>query len=63
MDFQMKTFETSVRKFNPEVPPALEDIVLRSCAPSRNARLALSEVIERLDRLAAPPAPPSPPEA
>ena len=52
LDFQMKTFETSVREHNPDVPPALEDIVLRSCAPSRKARLSLSEVIARLDRLA-----------
>jgi serine/threonine protein kinase len=51
LDFQIKTFETSVREHNPEVPPALEDIVLRSCAPSRSARLSLSEVITRLDRL------------
>ena len=52
LDFQIKTFETSVRELNHDVPPALEDIVLRSCAPSRTARLGLSEVIARLDRLA-----------
>ena len=52
LDFQMKSFETSVRQYSPSVPPALEDIVMRSCAPSRKARLTLSEVISRLDRLA-----------
>jgi len=51
MDLQIKSFETSVREYNPKVPPALEDIVLRSCAPSRRARLSMSEVIARLDRL------------
>jgi serine/threonine-protein kinase len=51
MDFEMKSYETSVREYNPECPPALEDVVLRSCAPSRRARLSLSEVIQRLDRL------------
>jgi len=52
MDLQTKNFERSVRDHNPEVPPALEDIVLRSCAPSRRARLSLAEVISRLERLA-----------
>ncbi len=52
MDLQTKTFETSVRKYNAEVPEALEEIVLRSCALSRRARLTLSEAIARLDRLA-----------
>lgn len=52
MDRQMRSFETSVREYNPEVPPALEEIVLRSCAPSRHARLTLTEVVNRLDRLA-----------
>ena len=51
IDFQMQTFETSVREHNPGVPQALEDIVLRSCAPSRAARLSLAEVIGQLDRL------------
>lgn len=44
--------ETSVRKYNPNVSPALEEIVLRSCAPSRRGRLTLTDVIHRLDRLA-----------
>jgi len=57
LDFQIKTFETSVREHNPDVSPALEDIVLRACAPSRSARLSLSDVITRLDRLVAPPEP------
>ena len=52
MDLQAKTYERSVRDHNPDVPAALEEIVLRSCAPSRRARLTLSEVIQRLDRLA-----------
>ena len=51
MDMQMKSFETSVHDHNPDVPAALEDIVLRSCAPSRKARLTLADVISRLDRL------------
>jgi serine/threonine-protein kinase len=51
MDFEMQSYETSVREYNPDCPPALEDIVLRSCAPSRRARLSLGEVIQRLDRL------------
>ena len=63
MDFQLETFETSVRDHNPAVPPALEDIVLRSCALSRNARLSLSEVIARLDRLAASPPPSEAPDS
>jgi len=57
LDTQIQNFETSVREYNPECPPALEDIVLRSCAPSRSARLSLSEVIRRLDRLGAVGAP------
>jgi serine/threonine-protein kinase len=52
MDLQMDSFETSVREHNPDCPTALEDVVLRSCSPSRSARLTLSEVIRRLDRLA-----------
>jgi serine/threonine protein kinase len=51
LDRQMRSFETSVREHNPDCPAALEDIVLRSCAPSRSARLSLAEVIQRLDRL------------
>jgi hypothetical protein len=52
-DLQMKSFETSVRDYNPEVPAALEEIVLSSCALSRRARPSLSEVISKLDRLMA----------
>lgn len=52
-DAQIKNFETSVREYNPECPPGLEDVILRSCSPSRSARLTLSEVIRRLDRLGA----------
>jgi len=51
IDLQVKSLETSVCEHNPDVPSALEDIVLRSCAPSRKARLSLAEVIMRLDRL------------
>lgn len=51
MDLQLRSFETSVRQHNPDVSEALEDVVLRSCAPSRRARLTLAEVIARLDRL------------
>ncbi|MFO7899481.1 MAG: serine/threonine-protein kinase [Planctomycetota bacterium] len=52
-DAQIKNFETSVRDYNPECPPGLEDVILRSCSPSRSARLTLSEVVRRLDRLGA----------
>lgn len=48
-------YETSVRAHNANVPEALEDIVLRSCSPSRRARLNMSEVITRLDRLVSIP--------
>jgi eukaryotic-like serine/threonine-protein kinase len=51
LDLQMKQFETSVRQYNPDCPPALEEIVMRSCSPSRRSRFALTEVIARLDRL------------
>jgi serine/threonine-protein kinase len=52
MDLQMKSFERSVRDHNPDVPPALEEIVLRCCAPSRRARLTIPDVINRLDAIA-----------
>jgi serine/threonine protein kinase len=51
LDLQMTTFETSVRQYNPDCPVALEEIILRSCSPSRRARFALPEVISRLDRM------------
>ncbi len=51
VDLQIKPFETSVRRYNRDTSPALEDVVLLSCAPSRRARLTLGEVISRLDRL------------
>jgi len=51
MDLQIKNFERSVCDYNPDCPAALEEIILRSCSPSRRARLALADVIARLDRL------------
>ena len=50
IDLQIESFETSVREYNSDVPPALEEIILRSCSPSRRARLTLTEIINRLDR-------------
>lgn len=50
IDLQIESFETSVRKYNNEVPPALEEIIMRSCSPSRRARLTITEIINRLDR-------------
>jgi len=51
LDLQTQSYERTVREYNPDVPPALEEIILQSCSPSRRARPPLPEVIARLERL------------
>jgi len=51
MQLNKNSYHRSIREFNRDVPPVLEDIVMRSCAWSQDARPSVHEVITGLQRL------------